>query len=214
MKSNLDADTEPPANRGGSRSLLMWSALALLAGGLLVYLLFFAPRHETHVGTSHPAVRSRLTSLSLEPLTGTKQRVRLEDLQGKVVLVNYWGTWCGPCHMEFPQLVLLEKQLRKETDFRFLSVSCGHSPDEEDPSELERNTKAFLGKAKADIPTYLDAGGISRRALVDAADLKGFNYPTTVLLDRQGAIRALWLGYAEIFDREIDLAVHKVLAER
>jgi cytochrome c biogenesis protein CcmG/thiol:disulfide interchange protein DsbE len=185
-----------------------------LAGAVFIYLLFFSPSRETSFGVSHPAVGKSISRLALAPLTGTEKRVRLEDLKGKVVLINYWGTWCGPCRMEFPQLAALETSLRSEPEFLFLSVSCGNDPEGEEESELAAATKEFLREAKADLPTYYDPDAISRRALVMDAQLEGFSFPTTVLLDRQGIIRALWPGYADIFEREMQLAVRKVLAEK
>jgi thiol-disulfide isomerase/thioredoxin len=48
------------------------------------------------------------TDLALKDAGGRK--VRLRDLRGKVVLLNFWATWCGPCNAEMPALVDLEKQ--------------------------------------------------------------------------------------------------------
>ena len=208
-----DSPTAAVEARHGS-GVWTWSALAILAGVVFVYLLFFSAPRETNVGVSHPAVGTSLSRLSLAPLTGTETRVRLEDLKGKVVLINYWGTWCGPCQLEFPQLAALERSLRSEPDFRFLSVSCGVDPDAEEKSELASATGEFLRKAKAVLPTFHDPDGISRRALHWDAQLQGFSFPTTVLLDRQGRIRALWEGYADTFEREMQIAVRDVLAEK
>lgn len=156
----------------------------------------------------------QLPELALDPLTGGKERVQLADLKGKVVLVNYWGTWCPPCKLEFPSLVALKRQMRNESDFRFLPVSCGADAANEDPAELEAQTKAFLLKASADFPTYFDPGGESRKSLIQAARLHDFGYPTTVLLDREGVIRALWIGYDTAYEREIEETVRSELARK
>src|SRR5688572_173637 len=135
-------DSPPTAEKRRGSGVWIWSSLAILAGAVFVYVLFFSPSRETNVGVSHPAVGKSMSRIALAPLTGTEKRVRLEDLKGKVVLINYWGTWCGPCRMEFPQLAALEKRLRGEPEFLFLSVSCGNDPDGEDESELAAATKA------------------------------------------------------------------------
>lgn len=185
-----------------------------MAGLLLVYSLFFSARFGSGAGVSHRAVGTRLAALDLEPLTGAKQRVRLAELKGKVVLVNYWGTWCPPCKLEFPSLVALQRQLRNEPDFCFLSVSCGGNAENEDKDELEAQTAEFLHKANSDIPTYFDPEAQSRKSLIETARLHEFGYPATVLLDRSGVIRALWIGYEPAFEREMEEAVRNELARK
>lgn len=214
MFTNQDDPALPAAKPAGKGGLFLWSALAIVSGLLFVYLLFFPARLGTGAGESHPAVGTHLPSLRLEPLTGEAKPVRLADLKGKVVLVNYWGTWCGPCKMEFPSLVALDREMRNENDFRFLSVSCGGNAANEVRDELESNTTAFLRSANADISTYFDQNGASRKSLIEAAKLHEFGYPATVLLDRQGVIRALWMGYDPAFEREMEEVVRKVLAEK
>lgn len=202
--------------RGGRSGLLFWVVLAALAGGLFFLLLFMGNGHGRAVraGRTHSSVGQPLSNLELAPLTGTKKPLTLTDLKGKVALINYWGTWCGPCQMELPGLLTLERSLRTSPDFVFVSVSCGNGATSESRGELEGPTAANLSALKTDIPTYFDEGLVSRRALVSTAKLDSFGYPTTVLLDREGKIRALWIAYHPAFELEMDEAVHEVLAEK
>lgn len=214
MFSNYDDPPHPAEKPRGSRSLVVWTALALFAGLLLVYSLFFSAGLRWGAGESHPAVGQRLPALRLDALTGGGQGVQLDDLQGKVVLVNYWGTWCPPCKMELPSLVALAREMRDEPDFLFLSVSCGGNAANEDRDVLAESTAAFLQSTKTELPTYFDAGGESRKSLIVAANLHEFGYPATVLLDREGIIRALWIGYDVAYEREMELAVRNALARK
>lgn len=202
---------EPIGGSSQSSSLIVWGALAMIAVGVLVYILIVPRNRATTIGARHPAIGKKLAVLQLEPLTGDGQPVTLDSVRGKVVLINYWGTWCGPCRIEFPHLVELERRLRGRSDFQFVSVSCGTGLEEDLPA-LESNTSVFLQQTGADFPTYADPDGTSRLGLHDAAQFDGFAYPTTVLLDRTGTIRALWIGYQNGYEVEMADMVEEVLA--
>jgi thiol-disulfide isomerase/thioredoxin len=208
----MEERPEPIGGSSSSSSLVVWAALAVIAVGVLLYLLF-VPRKPatTTIGSSHPAIGKKLAVLQLEPLTGDGQPVTLDAVRGKVVMINYWGTWCPPCRVEFPHLVELERRLRSRGEFQFVSVSCGRGLEENLPV-LESNTSAFLQQSGADFPTYADPDGTSRLGLVDNAQLDGFAYPTTVLLDGTGTIRALWIGYDYGYEIEMADMVEEVLA--
>lgn len=207
----MEERPEPIGGSSQSSSLLVWAALAVIAVGVLVYLVLVPRKTVATIGISHPAVGKKLTVLQLEPLTGDGQPVTLDAVRGKVVMINYWGTWCPPCRVEFPHLVELERRLRSRGEFQFVSVSCGTGLKENLPV-LESNTSAFLHQNGADFPTYADPDGTSRLGLVDNAQLDGFAYPTTVLLDGTGTIRALWIGYDNGYEVEMADMVEEQLA--
>src|SRR5262245_16342194 len=94
------------AARGGR----FWLSLAILAAVAFAYVLLVSPSSRRPSGTSGPAIGRRLTYLRLEGLTGASQAVSLDDLQGHVSVVNYWGTWCVPCLREFPHVVALSEK--------------------------------------------------------------------------------------------------------
>jgi len=111
------------------------------------------------------AVPFELTSLD-----GT--RVRLSDLAGKVVLVNFWATWCGPCKEEMPSLARLQQQL-DPTKFVLLTVT----------TDLQRQGIAqFLSHAGVTLPVLFDEDQeVSRSFMV-----RGL--PTTVVVGRDGTV--------------------------
>ena len=146
------------------------------------------------VGKRHPLVGQSYLPKELPPLTA-KERVREQDLQGNVVLVNFWGWWCGPCKVEFPHLMELEQSLRGKPDFRFISVACGPGPSEENDLELHDKTAAFLSERRAEIPTYVDPQFTEQQRLAAMTGSESFGIPLTVVIGRDGKIRGLWPGY-------------------
>jgi thiol-disulfide isomerase/thioredoxin len=163
--------------------------------GVLVWLAVANPRASASRdrGPGSPAVGAPIDTLKLVPLTGDGKAIDSSNLQGKVTFVNFWGPWCGPCVVEFPHLAELEQHFRGNPDFQFLSVSCSGGPGED--ADMQASTAAFLAAHKAEFPTYRDPFQISRQHLAQRATLGGVVYPTTVVLDRDGIIRALWVGY-------------------
>jgi thiol-disulfide isomerase/thioredoxin len=155
-------------------------------------------------------VGKMLAELSLDPLTGDEKPVTLSDLAGKVVVVNFWGTWCPPCSEEFPHLVELSKEFRQRPDFRLLLVSCAADGNEE-VGELRAETLGFLERSEYEVPAYWDPGFKTRLAFHRVATLQGF--PTTFILDRKGVIRGIWPGYNPSVVPEVRQFVVRLLSE-
>ena len=108
--------------------------------------------------------------------------VKASDFEGKVVLLNFWATWCGPCRMEIPSLIELQ---RRHAD-RGLVV-LGVSMDEGGPGAV----RPFVKQAGVNYPV----------AMANDAVLKTFGgieaIPTSFVIDRSGRIAAKHLGYAD-----------------
>ena len=117
--------------------------------------------------------------------------VRLADFKGKVILLNYWATWCGPCKVEIPDLIALQDQYRSDG-----LVVLGVSQDD-DPETL----RTFAGTYKMNYPVLV---GRDQPELLDAqGPLWGL--PTSYVIGRDGAICTRHVGPAtkEEFEREI-----------
>ena len=144
-------------------------------------------------GVEHPAVGRRLPSLELQSLTGDSQNLTLAQLNGKVVVINFWATWCPPCQAELPEIAALWVQLRDQPDVLLLPVSC--NDEDTDLAPLREKTKEFLAEKQLQLPTYADRSEQTRRAVSMAFDESGFAFPTTLVLDQSGIIRGVWVGY-------------------
>jgi thiol-disulfide isomerase/thioredoxin len=120
------------------------------------------------------------TDLALKDSSGRK--VRLRDLRGKPVLLNFWATWCGPCNAEMPALVDLEKQYAGRVVFVGASL---------DDNKTVAKIPAFLARFQIDFPIWYGA------TLDDLDRLKmGNAVPDTAFLDAEGHLVARILGQA------------------
>ncbi len=209
------SDDKPPDDLTVSRNLS--NVLVILILGLLVILSVWALQPEKQSvdgdadGVTHPAVGQPMGSFQLTPLVGDTHPVTLESLRGEVVLLNFWGTWCPPCMMEFPHLVEMNDRLKSDQRFRFVPVACGPGGSEVPAEELRTETEAYVAKLETKLDVYSDPGAGARMSIVKSAQLSGFGYPTTVLLDRDGTIQGLWKGYAPGLESEMEKAINALL---
>jgi len=150
-----------------------------------------------------------LELVDLRPLTGGGKPVSLADLRGSVVLLNFWGPWCPPCRRELPHIAEIYESRHNEAGFKLIAVSCSSPNDPDDIDVLRDNTVTLLKKEHIDMPTYADPGGVTRGAVARAAGFEG--YPTTLILDCQGVIRGLWVGYEPGAEKEMGALITRLL---
>ncbi len=111
-------------------------------------------------------------------VTDAERTVALKDLRGKVVVLNFWATWCPPCVEEMPSLVRMQKEL-KDKGVTVLAVSV---------DDDARQYHQFLDKNKVDLLTVRDPRQRSN-------ELYGtFKFPETYIIDRQGVLRRKFIG--------------------
>ena len=187
--------------------------ILIAIGGLFAILLVLALQPEKRFGQGevHPAVGLPLTSLNVMPLIGDSDPLTLERLNGEVVLINFWGTWCGPCMMEFPHLVELNDRFKSNERFRFVPVSCGPGGVDNNLEQLKSATETYLRKLGVELDVYCDPSGGARLSLISSAQLSNFGFPTTVLLGPDGTIEGLWPGYRPDIEKEMEEAIGALL---
>jgi thiol-disulfide isomerase/thioredoxin len=156
-------------------------------------------------------VRDPLTYVNLQPLTGQSGPIGPADLQGHVVLLNIWGWWCPHCREELPHIAELRQRFAGQTAFRLVVVSYGAGDSPSDVESLREQTADLLKQLDVDLPTYYDTEGKTLDAIKAVTDFAGF--PTTLLLDRHGVIRAIWSGYEAGVETEMERYIAMVLAE-
>lgn len=144
-----------------------------LAGLLLAVMVAFVPFTTAHAAEMNEAA----PNFTLKSLGG--KNLKLSEMAGNVVLINFWASWCGPCREEMPLLNALHNKY-EPLGFAVWGVNV-----EEDSA----NAQGFLNNFPVDFPILLDnTNKVSKQFKVIAM-------PTTVVVDRDGNMRYLHQGY-------------------
>jgi peroxiredoxin len=123
--------------------------------------------------------------------------LRLQEQRGRVVMINFWATWCGPCRVEMPHLSKLYEKYRG-SGFTVLAVNI-----DEDPHKAASLAKQ-LGMR---FPVLLDTEKKVSR-LYDLSTM-----PSTVLVDRDGRVRYVHRGYRDGYEDTYDKQIRELLRE-
>jgi len=125
------------------------------------------------------------------------ENVRLEDMRGQVVMLNFWASWCGPCRQEMPLMDEIYEEYEK-FGFTILAVNV-----DEDAADADR----FLSTVPVTFPILYD--GESRVSELYGVDAM----PTTVMIDRSGNKRFLHRGYQPGYEDDYRKQVKKLIRE-
>ena len=126
--------------------------------------------------TVSPLVGKPAEDFSLLDLTGKPRK--LSALKGKVVLLDFWATWCGPCRRELPTVAKLYKELASK-GLAVVAVNVG---------EPSATVNAFLKKNPFVLPVWLDS------KTVVSSRYNASSIPTLVVIDRKGTVTAYKVG--------------------
>ncbi len=184
--------TDPPAPLTPARRALRWGVRLAWAAVWLFLLVRLAPHLAALVGIETGG--GDTPAYAVETLDG--ELLSADSLRGKVVLVNFWATWCLPCRVEMPLLQAMADRHR-EAGLVVLGLSRDTGPEQE--------VRAFLAERSITYPVAI-VGGEAERWF---GGLVG--YPTSFLLDRQGKVRHEAMGPLAMVSFEP--AVRRLLAE-
>ena len=124
---------------------------------------------------------------SLADLDGNT--ITLQQMKGKVVLLNFWGTWCGPCRKEIPDFINLSKKYKKD-GLEIVGITLTSGPPE--------NIKAFADKWGINYKLLTDIKGNETQTITalygQATGKRITGIPTTFIIDREGVIQKRYVG--------------------
>jgi thiol-disulfide isomerase/thioredoxin len=184
---------------GLARGTLPWTRPILIALGVAAAIGLPSSLHiggPSSPGIGKPAPQldlvfvdepSRLDPSRLEPLQGFPE--------GSIALLHFWGTWCGPCRMEFPELAAMVGQHDASSSFVFLPVSC-EAHGGETFASLLANTEHYYDSQQLVLPCLADPRGVTRRSVAQRLEADTMLYPTSLVIDGDGRIAGVWEGYA------------------
>jgi peroxiredoxin len=123
----------------------------------------------------------------------------LAATKGKVVVINFWATWCGPCTTETPQFDLVYRSI-KARGVDFLGI---------DTKDVKSNAQSFVKTYDISYPIVFDEQGETALRL---GNLPAAALPFTVLIDKQGRVAAVYI--VRLAAKDLTGALDKLLAER
>ncbi len=149
--------------------------------------------------SEYPPIASAVATAEIKNLDGTAFTVN--DKKGKVILLNLWATWCGPCRAEMPALVRLQDRHGAQ-GFEVLGLNT-------DDEEVEK-INSFAASMKLNYPlAWADTG--LQSSLLKISKFPGI--PQSFLLDREGNLRGVFRGANQADIAKMEETVAKVMAE-
>lgn len=168
-----------------SNDKLKYLAMSLIGGGLLIFGLIGlillpknAPSSSSSKAVSIPPAQVDFQAPDINLRNVAGQPVSLADLQGNVVLVNNWATWCPPCREEMPTLNSYFRNHRDQ-DFLLIAINAG---------DTVSMVTDFINQFGIEFPVWIDP---------DSSTLNSFrnNYlPSSYLINQDGQVVLVWSG--------------------
>lgn len=168
------------------------SAVALRPGSLLRRV---AALSALVAGAAMAAIAPSSTAPDFTLHTMNGPNMRLQEQRGKVVMINFWATWCGPCRQEMPHLNRLYDKYRA-SGFVLMGVNVDDDTG---------NAAAVAAKLGVGFPVLLDTDKQVSR-LYDLSTM-----PSTVLIDRDGKVRFVHRGYLSGYEDVYDKQIRELL---
>lgn len=159
---------------------------------------FVAPGGQTKIFYDPPSSRGRVGEMAAVSVADPNRQIALSDFAGQVVVLNVWGSWCGPCREEAPDLQQVQDLTRK-SGVTVLGIAVRDDPD---------SAADFLRNRGLTYPSLFDRPARTLQAL------RGFprnTVPSTLVLDRSHRVAAVYLTTVRV--SELMPVVQRIAAE-
>ena len=130
---------------------------------------------------------------SLKSMSG--ENIRLSEMRGKVVMINFWATWCAPCRKEMPLLNDIYNK-HKNSGFVLLGVNIDNT---------SKKAEKMAKKLGINFPILFD----SSKKVSEAYSVSAM--PFTIILDKGGKVRQIHKGYLPGYEKKYDAQISKLL---
>jgi thiol-disulfide isomerase/thioredoxin len=158
-----------------------------------------ATNPETGKSSAYPPAPVGIMQSDIKDLDG--KTFKIEDKKGKVVLINLWATWCGPCRSEMPHLIEMQEKY-KDKNFEILGLNADDEPVEVVKAFSEQmKLNYFVGYA--DDKLSADIMKLSRQQGI----------PQSVLINREGQTAGVFFGSGARAINSMKESVEKILSE-
>ncbi|MCB9454280.1 MAG: TlpA family protein disulfide reductase [Anaerolineaceae bacterium] len=178
-----DAPTEKRAGLSPGSIVLLIGIVAVAA----VFGVMLARQNQTQPESG------AAPTFSLTTFDGTTYN--LADLRGKVVIINFWASWCGPCRVEAPDLQTVWEKYQDRGDVLLLGVAY---------TDTEDGAKAFIAEYSQTYPNGMDLG----TRISDAYNIQGV--PETFVIDQHGNVAKFF--YARVTVDDLSAEIDRLLA--
>ena len=156
------------------------------------------------ISSIFPPLASGLADAEFELLDGSKMKI--SERKGKVLLLNIWGTWCGPCRAEMPTLIALQNEYRDQ-GFEVIGLNIGDGNGT--PETVEQITK-FVDQMKLNYTIARSSNAATNQFY---SITKQQVVPQSMLIDRDGHLRGVFIGSGQRIYDSMKETIAKTMAE-
>jgi thiol-disulfide isomerase/thioredoxin len=147
----------------------------------------------------YPPVNSRIMQAENRNLDGSA--IKLEEKKGKVILINLWATWCGPCREEIPHLIELQSKY-KDKDFEVIGL------------DVDPETKEEIEKFAAEMEINYTIGWAHEDLTVEVMRMNQMSgIPQSILINREGQLTGIFRGGGANVINKMKQTVGKIVNE-
>jgi thiol-disulfide isomerase/thioredoxin len=182
---------------------LMMAGIFMVAG---ILVLVYLGRDTARL------MNAPLGDIDLVPLVDSSPLPPLSEMKGQILVFHFWGTWDPASKQDFREYATFMTAYRNQPGVKFVTVSC--SPGVEDNLvKLRDDTVQFMHNSEARVPNYADPAMYTRGRIAKMLSSGGFQYPMTLVVDKEGIVREFWLGSDASTMEQVHQAIKKLLGE-